>query len=226
VPVPGGHDGSSGLWLDNEYFPEDGYTEATEEYGWSAVKIDVTPPDADGNEFTVWQETPVLRTDDSFTISAWVVLDRLDGERTAVSQRGVHESYAWLRYSAQDGRWTFSVSDEDSTTTAVAAVSSTSVPEIGVWTHLTGVYDASRGEIRLYVNGELEGTQALSFRPMASSGPLLVGRALWHDQLTDPWSGGIDDVAVYQSALTDASVLDWYNAQGAVVPGTTVLRRG
>ncbi|WP_369930932.1 LamG-like jellyroll fold domain-containing protein [Plantactinospora sp. BC1] len=224
--IGAGHTASgSGLWLDYEYFPEEGYTEPSEEYARSAVKTGVTPPDSDGNEFTQWQETPVLRTDDSFTMSAWVMLDRLDGMRTAVSQRGTHESAAWLKYSTT-GQWQFRVSDEDVTTTATASVSSTSVPQEDVWTHLTGVYDASRGEIRLYVNGEWEATEKVSFRPMASSGPLLVGRALWHDQIVDQWTGGIDDITVLQGAMTDTAVFEWHQAQIPVTPGTNVLPRG
>ncbi|MEO3819625.1 LamG-like jellyroll fold domain-containing protein [Plantactinospora sp. B24E8] len=225
--VSSGHTlGGSGLWLDYEYFPEDGYTESSEEYGRSAVKTGATPPDGDGNEFTTWQETPVLRTDDSFTMSAWVMLDRLDGERTAVSQRGVHESTAWLKYSPSGGGWKFAVSSHDSTSTTTASVTSTSMPEIGAWTHLTGVYEAGRKEIRLYVNGELEGRQSLAFTPMVSSGPLLVGRTLWHDQLVDQWTGAIDNVAVFQGAMTDTAAFDWYNSQTPVDPGTNTMTRG
>ncbi|MGI5145542.1 LamG-like jellyroll fold domain-containing protein [Plantactinospora sp. CA-294935] len=216
----------SGLWLDYEYFPEEGHTEPAEEYGRSAVKTGVTPPDSEGREFTTWQETPVLRTDDSFTMSAWVTLDRLDGMRTAVAQRGAHESAAWLKYSSGDGKWQFNVSAEDVNPSVTTGVSSTSAPETGVWTHLAGVYDASRSEIRLYVNGELEGRRTISFRPMSSSGPLLVGRVLWHDGSMDQWTGGIDDVAVFQGAMSDASMFEWYNAQIPVTPGTNVLTRG
>ncbi|MFC6020040.1 LamG-like jellyroll fold domain-containing protein [Plantactinospora solaniradicis] len=216
----------SGLWLDYEYFPEEGYTEPSEEYGRSAVKTGSTPPDGDGNEFTLWQDTPVLRTQDSFTMSVWVMLDRLDGMRTALSQRGVNESTAWLKYSSTEGRWQFNVSVEDVNPTVSTGVSSTSLAQDGEWTHLMGVYDAARNEIRLYVNGELEGKRTLSFKPMAASGPLLVGRTLWHGQIVDQWTGGIDDVAVFQGAMSDASVFEWFNAQIPATPGTNVLTRG
>ncbi|GIJ78831.1 hypothetical protein Xph01_32630 [Micromonospora phaseoli] len=203
----------SGLWLDNEYFPEDGFTENTAEYGRSAVKAGTTPPDADGLEFTQWQDKPVLRTDQSFTMSAWVMLDRLDGMRTAVSQRGQHSSGGWLKFNSTLGKWQFAISDEDAITTAAASVTSTSTAEEGVWTHLVGVYDAGRKQIRLYVNGELEGvTQNITFTPTVSTGPLLVGRVLWQGQLVDPWIGGIDDVAVFQGALTDTAVYLLYDS--------------
>ncbi|WP_252408038.1 LamG domain-containing protein, partial [Escherichia coli] len=71
------------------------------------------------------------------------------------------------------GRWQFGVSDEDVAVTPTASVTSTSAAETGVWTHLAGVYDAGRNQIRLYVNGELEAvTDDITFTPMASTGPL------------------------------------------------------
>ncbi|TBL39569.1 LamG domain-containing protein [Verrucosispora sp. SN26_14.1] len=203
----------SGLWLDNEYFPEEGFTESTAEYARSAVKTGITPPNTDGLEFTQWQDRPVVRTDQSFTMSAWVMLDRLDGMRTALSQRGQYSSGGWLKFNSTLGKWQFAISDEDLTTTPTASTTSTSAAEEGVWTHLVGVYDAGRKQIRLYVNGELEAvTQNITFTPMASTGPLLVGRTLWQGQLVDPWIGGIDEVAVFQGALTDTAVYLLYDS--------------
>ena len=66
-------------------------------------------------------------------------------------------------------------------------------------------------QIRIYVNGALEGTQSLAFTPMAAAGPLLVGRTLWRDQLTDQWVGAIDGIAAFQGAMTDAQVRALYN---------------
>ncbi|NHW87487.1 LamG domain-containing protein, partial [Escherichia coli] len=91
----------------------------------------------------------------------------------AVSQRGQHSSGGWLTFDPTVGRWQFGVSDEDVAVTPTASVTSTSAAETGVWTHLAGVYDAGRNQIRLYVNGELEAvTDDITFTPMASTGPL------------------------------------------------------
>ncbi|MGA3540861.1 LamG-like jellyroll fold domain-containing protein [Micromonosporaceae bacterium DT194] len=225
--VGAGHSTSgSGLWLDSEYFPDEGYTEVTEEYGRSAIKTGTTPPDADGLEFTQWQDKSVLRTDQSFTMSSWVALDRLDGTRTAVSHGGSQVSAAWLGYQATTGKWQFAVNDEDVAGTPTASVSSALPAEVDVWTHLTGVYDAGRKQLRLYVNGEFESTQDVAFTPMASSGSLLVGRALWRGEITDRWTGGIDDVTLHQGALTDTSVFILYNSQVPPGPGSNTLLEG
>jgi len=198
--------GDTGLWLDYEYFPEEGYTESTQEYGRTARKVGTSPPDADGNEFTQWQNEPVLKTDQSFTISAWVLLDRLDGMRTAVSQSGVHESASRLKFHSVMGRWQFVLVEEDTLTSESTSVFSNSSAETDDWVHLVGVYDADKSQIRIYVNGDLDGTASVSFTPFASSGPLIVGRTWWRDAMVDQWTGGIDNVRVFQGAMNDAQV--------------------
>ncbi|GIF62259.1 hypothetical protein Ais01nite_02940 [Asanoa ishikariensis] len=210
----GAGNGGNGLRLDGWYFPEENPEpwQATQEYGRSAAKTGLTPPDGAGNQYTTWQDRPVLRTDESFTMSAWVNLDARDGSRTAVAQRGAHESGAWLKFLSTTGKWQFIVTDEDVTGSPGASVSSLSTADEGVWTHVVGVYDASRKQIRIYVNGALEGTQSVAFTPMAAAGPFLVGRTLWRDQLTDQWVGAIDGIAAFQGAMTDAQVRALYNA--------------
>ena len=228
--VGAGHTASqNGLWLDNRYFPDDGNTDYSDEYGRSAVKTGTTPPDADGNEFTQWQDRPVLRTDQSFTFSAWVMRGSVpagDGGRTVIAQRGTHESAFWLKYSPITDQWEFRVLPQDDPAATAAGVASVSAAQEGVWTQLTGVYDSSRKEIRIYVNGELEGTRSLSFTPFNATGPLLVGHTLWHDGLIDQWFGGIDDVELYQGAMSDAAVAAMYDRQAADTSGADVLAAG
>ena len=217
-----------GLWLDNRFFPDEGNTEASDEYGRSAAKTGITGPDADGNTFTQWQDRPVLRTDQSFTVSAWVMLKpglEGDGGRTVIAQRGTHESAFWLKFDPVPNRWQFNASQQDDPASPVAFALSQSVPQEGVWTQLTGVYDADRGELRLYVNGQLEGTQPLSFTPFNATGSLLVGHTLWRDQLTDQWFGGIDDVAVYQGAMSTPAVARAYALQTSDGTGANTLAK-
>jgi len=225
--VGAGHTASqAGLWLDNKYFPDEGNTEPADEYGRSAVKNGTTAPDADGNEFTVWQDRPVLRTDQSFTVSAWVMLEPGlpgDGGRTVIAQRGTHESAFWIKYDPVSDRWQFLVGQQDDPAAPVHAAVSESPAQESVWTHLTGVYDAGLQQLRLYVNGALEDTEPLSFRPFNASGPLLIGHTLWQNQMCDQWFGGIDDVTVYQGAMSSASVAITYRLQAADSSGGNVL---
>jgi len=83
-------------------------------------------------------------------------------------------------------------------------------PELNRWYHLVGVRDA--GQVRLYVDGEPAGTAAAG-TAVASTGPLAVGRAKYAGNRTDYWSGAVDQVHAYGSALSDEQVAALYAAE-------------
>jgi hypothetical protein len=210
------------LWLDEQFFAADDGTvpdEVTSEYGRSAAKNGTTPPDDDGREFTLWQEQQVLRTDQSFTVSAWAMPSAdMTGSRTVVAQRGTHESAFGLRYDADHGKWVFTVGSQDVPTAAGATMTdltSTAAAVAGVWNHLTAVYDAGAKQTRLYVNGEPAGVATVTESPFNAAGAMLVGQTFRHGALTDQWHGGIDDIAVFQGAMNDAAVSLMYEHQNA-----------
>jgi Concanavalin A-like lectin/glucanases superfamily len=218
----------NGLLLDGYYFPGENPEpwETTSEYARSATKAGV---DTSGSQpLTLWHNTPVLRTDQSYTVSAWVRPDRTTGtDMTAVAQQGQVQSAFELgaRSFTADGvtklRWAFTAASADSAGAGSVTASMTSQPlsddATGEWTHLVAVYDAADHQIRLYVNGELKATTA---QPSAwnATEPLTVGAARWSPPggpsgLGRSWQGGIDDVTVYQGALTDAGVKHLFDDQ-------------
>ncbi|MEU3066234.1 LamG domain-containing protein [Streptomyces sp. NPDC006906] len=181
----------------------------------------------------------VLETRSSYTVSAWVRMDQTGRNRTFVSQNGTHRSLFYLGYEQSGGAWTFRAVDNDAPkdgSWAYSRVKSSAPATLGVWTHLTGVYDATAKTVALYVNGRLQGTAPYT-TAWASTGPLQIGRVLWSDVYTDPALGNIDEVAVWQRTLSAAEiadeaklltsdgfagaelVADWSAAQGS---GTTV----
>lgn len=151
--------------------------------------------------------TPVLRTDQSFTVSAWL---RFTGATestlyTAVSQDGTTDSGFLLQYMTGEGVWGFSMPTADSTTETYVTARSASPVALNLWTHVAGVYDASTGLLKIYVDGLLSGIVAHS-NSWHAAGSFEIGRAKWHGFLGDYWRGGIDDVRVFQGALTDDEV--------------------
>jgi hypothetical protein len=76
----------------------------------------------------------------------------------------------------------------------------TPVPADG-WTHLTAMYDGAR--IRLYVNGVLVRTGSRVGNITATTGPLSIGGNQAFGQY---FAGLIDDLRIYDRALTDAEV--------------------
>jgi Concanavalin A-like lectin/glucanases superfamily len=80
----------------------------------------------------------------------------------------------------------------------------------GEWTHVAWSYDGTT--LKMYINGTLVASAAGSFSANTSA-PLSLG--MWSsDNSTwyDPFSGLIDDVSLYSSALTAAKIRTHYNA--------------
>nr|BFE61779.1 LamG domain-containing protein [Dactylosporangium thailandense] len=155
---------------------------------------------------------PVLHTDQSFTVSAWVRLDSVTGihNYAAVSQDGAHTSSFLLGYEGiTKNRWRFSIAAADVDSASMPGVYSTAAPVLGRWTHLVGVYNANTGTLSLYVDGQLQGTTAATLT-WDASGPLRVGRGMYTSHESDWWMGGIDDVSVYQGALAQPAVASAY----------------
>ncbi|MEN5072407.1 LamG-like jellyroll fold domain-containing protein [Isoptericola cucumis] len=140
---------------------------------------------------------PVLDTTGSFTVSAWVKMDRDDGWRTAVGQDGPVQSAFFLQKRGDNDRFSFS--------TAGGRVESTFVPEVDRWYHVTGVRDAATQTHSLYVDGVLQDSMTQCLNP-ASEGPLTVGRARFGEGDVDFWAGAVDDVRVWDRALAAEEV--------------------
>lgn len=156
----------------------------------------------DGDGDYAETEEPVVDTTGDYTVSAWVTLDELPGNfATAVSQDGRQkENPFYLQYG--EGAFAFSLQGAD-------RVSVPMTPELGSWHHLVGTRDAETGDVRLYVDGELGGSTTVDHSSV-STGPLAIGRAKWNGGFTDWWNGAIDEVRVWDEALSAEEVADLF----------------
>ena len=143
---------------------------------------------------------PVVATDRSFSISAWVRLENTVDWATAVSQDGNRASGFFLQYSYDDERWSFAMVDADADNAKGTRALSASYPKTSEWAHLVGVYDATAGQLLLYVNGALEGKATVA-APWRAEGPLRIGRGKWNGMPADHWRGEIDEVCAFTTAL-------------------------
>ncbi|MFB9733551.1 LamG-like jellyroll fold domain-containing protein [Streptomyces thermocoprophilus] len=156
---------------------------------------------------------PVLATDASYTVSAWVRLT--DGTRNATAlgqdpaMSGGWYSAFYLGYRADSKKWELLTSPKDATDGNISTqvVRSVQPAALGAWTHLAAVYDHTGKVIKLYVNGELQGTQAVA-PSWSSTGRLQIGRVWWRGAYHDYWKGSIDEVTAWQKALTDEEIAD------------------
>ncbi|MEV4580259.1 LamG-like jellyroll fold domain-containing protein [Nonomuraea jabiensis] len=161
---------------------------------------------------------PVLNTDQSFTVAAWVRLDDSTKAQTVFSQMGVNQPGFSLKYEISsapehDQRWWFTMitADEPSTIREVP-VSPTNLAKVREWTHLAAQYDQSAHKIRLYVDGVLAGERDYT-ATWNARGAFEIGRGR---VIAENLKGSIDDLHVYQRVLTAAEIRTMVG-----VPGTT-----
>jgi hypothetical protein len=143
----------------------------------------------------------IVVPDQSFTLSAWVKLDQLTGGEQWVvhAYADVDGSAYKLYYQESTNAWRFALVSPNEAWRIAAA---TSTPQLGEWTHLAGVYDRGTGEVRIYVNGQLQGATAGAIgQPVASN--LYIGASTTGNFGV---AGTVDSVRAYQSALTGQQV--------------------
>jgi hypothetical protein len=85
-------------------------------------------------------------------------------------------------------------------------------PEAGRWYHLTGVRDSVKGELRLYVDGELAGRASACLSQAAPVGNTVIGRGKFGGNPVDYLDGTVDQVHLYDRALSAAEVKALYDS--------------
>ncbi|WP_431914875.1 LamG-like jellyroll fold domain-containing protein [Nonomuraea jabiensis] len=147
---------------------------------------------------------PVVHTNRSMSVSAWVLLNDKTKNSTVVSQNAVRGTGFQLYYSSGYKRWIFSKFNADVDDMTIVRAISDAEPTTGIWTHLTGVWDAPERQLRLYVNGILQTTTgAFPYPPWDATGPLQLGRVQSHGGYIENFAGDIDEVKIWQRELSD-----------------------
>jgi len=208
TPVPTGppqpigswglHDGSGTTAVDTA----GGHNGSTENTTWVGGAAEFNGSDS---EITV--PDPVVDTGPghSFTVAAWVYLGNESGFVTAVSQDGAVNSGFYLEYDKTDDRWAFARQAVDADGSTPYRALSSAPPQVQTWTPLIGVFNGATGQLQIYVNGQPEGT-ATDPTPFAATGSLVFGRSIASGGLGGWFPGLIDDVAVFDQALTAAQI--------------------
>lgn len=165
------------------------------------------PQKADGIAFfgqqSVASQGPVFDTDSSFSVSARVKLRNKNEYQTVASQDGAEISSFQLQYDAVEDRWEMRMHRSDSQTSRADEAESDAAPRANRWTFLTGVWDESEQQIRLYVDGRLEDT-ARRTGDRSSEGDFAVGRARLGNEFIRGLEGNVREVRAFPEALTDA----------------------
>jgi parallel beta-helix repeat protein len=174
-----------------------------------------------GTGGTITSSGPVIDTTKSFTVAAWVNPQTLGAStQTLLVQQATVNSGFYLEYNGST--WQFAEPTADTSTSSTQRITSTAPASANVWTHLVGTYDASTHTMTLYVNGVSNGS-GTNPTPIASSGPLVMGRGFLNGSSGNPFTGALADVRLYQQALTGAEAQSLYQNSGfgaQALPGT------
>ncbi|MFD5453508.1 LamG-like jellyroll fold domain-containing protein [Streptomyces olivaceus] len=160
----------------------------------------------DGDSGYAATKLPVLNTARSYAVSAWVKLPEgaTTGNRTVISQSGTYYSPFYLSYEAEANTWSLRTSLEDVKAGNIRdqVVRATQPARPGEWTHLLAIHDADAQQIRLYVNGQLQGSAAAP-KTWQAQGPVHVGRTIWQGEYGDYFPGSIDDVRLFDRPVAE-----------------------
>jgi hypothetical protein len=157
----------------------------------------------DGSSGVATTAGPVVHTDRNLAVSAWVRLTSTAHNSTVVSQSGTTTSGFVLYYSSGLNRWAFNMQQTDGMNPVIDRAASDQPPQLGVWTHLAGVFDATTHQIRLYVNGVPQSTPATHTSTWDAAGAVQVGRERYQGVQQNYLAGDVDEVKVFDRLLSD-----------------------
>jgi len=146
----------------------------------------------------------------SITVLAWVNPGQNTGTDRVVSKRSGDRAYNMQQSSGSSNpKFFFSIADASNN-----AYSSGDTGELatGQWHHLAGVYSAGTS-VRIYVDGSLanENTNSIPASQKTNNVHLMIGTA--GDNACCAWMGKVDEVMVYDRALSAAEIGQIYQAQ-------------
>ena len=149
----------------------------------------------------------------SFSVSAWVRVDDIGA--LAPYHRIVENSYQtsfFLGDNAGD-KYTFIVNANDN---GLFQLAGPAMDPSTNWVHVAGTYDSSNTTAKLYVNNVLEDTDTNTVAPELTFLNVSIGSS---GSVGDCWDGDIDEVRIYDRALTAGEIDDLYNnITGAPAP--------
>ncbi|MPY57781.1 LamG domain-containing protein [Streptomyces spongiae] len=168
----------------------------------------------DGVDDYLVSDIPTVDTSISFSVAAWVKLDKLpDTAAIVAAQPGNNAPGFELYYSKTYDRWAFNqYSADTATATPVRAMQSAAGGvQAGQWVHLVGTYGAGSDLLSLYVNGTLAGTATYS-TPWDARRGLQIGAGSYSGAPGSFFPGTIDDVRIYEKPLSATEVSNLYSS--------------
>jgi hypothetical protein len=161
-------------------------------------------------------DAPSLRFDqyDSFTIAYWAKPTSMATGCYAISKMRASGEYGVFGYGggyySPAGQFSFVTESSRLDYVNLATPTNTAPPD-GSWYYVTAVYDNTN--MKIYVNGELKGTDTFVYDTglTVPTQYLCIGARAYDNIREHYFSGLIDDVRIYNNALTGSEIQQLYN---------------
>ena len=159
------------------------------------------------DDYVITADTDSLDSvSNAVTVAAWVKRSSDQDNWRVIAQRqvgtGSTEHYL-LGFSNNSYRWLVN------TTNGYSDTSLGSLANNNEWVHMAGTYDGS--EVKLYINGEIDFTDDHTGAFSSDSSPITIGAGNNSGSMAEFFNGTIDDVKIYNEALSAEEVLALYN---------------
>ena len=172
---------------------------------WVAGKIGASALQLNGSTgYASMRNIPFGGTN-PITVCAWMKPDAFNSGRTIFSEA----SEIVLQMNGTNLQWilnSLSTNDRVSVPSGMTA---------GNWYHVCGLYSAGTG-MQVYINGILHGSVKPTGSYASVSNQIEIGRMGGYK--SGYFDGAIDEVRVYNRALSAQEVVDTYNAAGSTLP--------
>lgn len=167
--------------------------------------------DGDNDQVEIIEEVEdfhdsVFNFDGNYSISAWVNEEEPDNAPGWQNIIGKGGDNGWLLQHGYGNKYfEFAARTDESR----QFVTSNTSPEDDTWYYVVGVYDGS--ELSFYVNGELEVTRSLQGVINDTFEPVIIGAFLSGTSMYRYFNGIIDEVTIYNKALSLEEIQESYN---------------
>jgi hypothetical protein len=155
-----------------------------------------------------WVDVPLLPVldVDHYTLSAWVRYTGVQNDKTLERWEVLEKAGAYWMNVRTNGLVRVGGFYGGCTNPAWQNFDSTRALKVNVWRHVATTYDGVR--LRVYIDGKAAGSKAITGRTCVSGQPLAVGaKNAPAKGLNEAfWDGRLDDVRIYNRALSVAEI--------------------
>lgn len=168
------------------------------------------------NDYVLVPHDPSLNPTSAMTIEAWINANTTASARDILSKWGPggDNQYIFKIHNMSDNQ-RIELSESGSGHD-LADVSGTTSVSTGTWVHLAATFDSTTETVQLYYNGSPDGSLGVgSGRSIHSDTSDLIIGAVSVPSIKENFSGRIDELAVYNRALTGSEIEAIYDAGSA-----------